>query len=387
MSNLWEHPSIIAAEALSHLEDALIIQPLCTVDKTSDFSSKANGWKVGDTVPFKTDGDFTVTEFSSAITVQDIKSSKRSMVIDKHYDVSVAVTAREEALELDSFSTQVLKPAAYKLAEKVDQYLAQKIYDQASGLYTSTTLFESAADIALARKAATVQQLGTNRFCLVDLNLEATLLGQTWFNQAQTRGNQGVSTLQSGIMGRVMGMDFYASNSMPAPTAFTPGTRVGQVDNGAGGNTNNRIGGSVLTVDTNSIGTLKVGDRVAVAGCRRPLVISAALTIAEASTTYTLLHPITELIPDNAAVTIIGTGAAIYTHGAIFDDRSMAVAFPALDVPGDRVAAMASANGISIRVVKGYDLTSKTTTLSMDLLCGGFALDPRRITLVAGDSL
>ena len=54
-----------------------------------------------------------------------------------------------------------------------------------------------------------------------------------------------------------------------------------------------------------------------------------------------------------------------------------------LDLPGDRVAAIASNNGINLRIVKGYDLTKKTTTLSIDMLLGAFAFDPRRITLLA----
>ena len=65
------------------------------------------------------------------------------------------------------------------------------------------------------------------------------------------------------------------------------------------------------------------------------------------------------------------------------DDRSLAVAFPILDLPEDKVAASASSKGVSIRIVKGYDMSSKKTTMSLDLLVGAFALDPRRITLAA----
>ena len=61
MANIWEHPSIIAAEALRHLEDALVIGPLCAKDKTSEFTNKSNGWKVGDTVSFRTHGEYAVT--------------------------------------------------------------------------------------------------------------------------------------------------------------------------------------------------------------------------------------------------------------------------------------------------------------------------------------
>jgi len=381
MANIWDHPSVIAMEALTHLEDALVIAPLCAKDKTSDFTNTANGWKVGDTVSFRTHGEYEVDEFSSSISTQSISSSTRPMSIEKHFDISVEVTAREQALDLDSFVDQVIRPATYKLAEKVDAYVGTKILE-AAGAYYSTALFETAADIALARKTAILQQLAMNRFCLVDLDLEATLLGQTWFNQSQTRGGDGEMTLRNADMGRVMGMDFYSSIAFPTEAAAaTVGTLVTTTDNNSG--TENLIGDSVLSIDAaGSALTLVAGDRLAIAGVKRPLKVKTAVADATATTEVVLIDPITEIIPDGAAVTVLASGKDVQHHGAIFDDRSLAVAFPMLDIPEDKVAATAYNNGVSIRIVKGYDISSKKTTMSLDLLAGSFCLDPRRITLV-----
>lgn len=381
MANIWKHPNIIAAEALTHLEDALVIAPLCAKDKTSDFTSKANGWKVGDTVSFRTHGEYEVDEFSSTISTQAIASSTRPMQIEKHLDISVEVTARELALDLDSFVDQVIRPATYKLAEKVDTYVGTKILE-AAGAYYSTALFESAADIALARKNATLQQLAMNRFCLVDLDIEATLLGQTWFNQSQTRGGDGEMTLRNAEMGRVMGMDFFSSIAFPTEAAaYTVGTMICATNNTSG--TKNLIGDTTLTVDTQTATrTLVAGDRLAIAGVRRPLKVKTAIADTSSTTEVALVDPITEIIPDNAAVTVLASGKDVQHHGVIMDDRSLAVAFPMLDLPEDKVAAAAFNNGVSIRIVKGYDLSTKKTTMSLDLLVGSFALDPRRMTLV-----
>ena len=382
MANIWEHPSVIAQEALTHLEDALVIAPLCARDMTSEFTTRSNGWKVGDTVSFRTHGEYSVDEFSTTISAQDIATSTRAMEIEKHYDVSVEVTARELSLELDSFSDQVIRPAMYKLAETVDTYLGTKIL-QAQGLYASDTLFNDAADIAKARKAAILQQLSMNRFCLVDLSLEAALLGQTWFNQSQTRGGPGVSSLQSGEMGRIMGMDFYSSIAFPTnAVAFTAGDMVCVTNNTTG--TKNLIGDTALTVDgQTATKSLAAGDRLAIAGVRRPLIVKTLIADTTATTSVELVNPINEVIPDDAAVTVIGAGQDLTFKAAIFDERSLAIAFPMLDLPEDRVSATASNNGVSIRIVKGYDLSSKKTTLSMDILVGSFMLDPRRVTLLA----
>lgn len=385
MGNIWEHPNVIAMEALTHLEDALIVSPLCAKDKTSDFTSKSNGWKVGDVVSFRTHGDYEVNEFDSRgpVVPQSVTTSTRPMKIEKHFDVSIEVTAREQSLDLDSFMDQILRPASYRLAEKVDSYVASKIL-QAAGAYYSDDLFGSAADVALARKAAILQQLSMNRFCLVDLDLEATLLGQDWLNQSSTRGKDGETTLRNANLGHVMGMDFFSSIAFPTEdSAYTVGTAAGVTANAGG---KNKINDKVLITEALGAGTLVKGDRLKVAGLRRPLIVAKAYADTTLVTEIELVDPITELIADAAAVSVLGSGKDVQHHGAIFDDRSLAVAFPMLDIPGDRVAATAHNNGVSIRIVQGYDLSTKTTMMSLDLLVGSFCLDPRRITLVGDKS-
>jgi len=383
MSNIWNHPNVIAEEALSHLESSLIIGSLCARDVTNEFTNRSNGWKVGDTVPFRTHGEYAATEFTGTIAPQAIQTSTRSLTIEKFFDISVEITAREESMDLDTLSEQVIKPAMYSLGEACDLYLGTKLL-QAQGLYASSTLFESAADIAQARKAAILQQLAMNRFCLVDLDLEAGILGQTWFNQSQTRGADGVSTLANAQMGHTMGMDFSSSISFPTNgVAHACGAGTCLVNNGAGGNTNNRIGATTLTIDGGSAGVINAGDRIKVAGAKRPLVCKTTTAALTGVTSVALDHPITEIIADNAACTVVGSGQNLTYHGVIMDDKSLAVAFPPLDLPGDKVCAIASNNGISVRIVKGYDMTYKKNTLSMDFLVGSFMLDTRRVTLLA----
>ena len=387
MSNIWDHPDVIAQEALHHLENSLIIGSLCAKDITSEFSTRSNGWKVGDTVSFKTHGEYKTKEFTGTVEPQQILGSKRALTIEKFFDTSVEITAREEAMDLDNLSDQVLKPAMYDFAETIDIYLGSKLL-QAQGLYVSDALFESAADIALARKAAIIQQLSPNRFCLVDSDVEAMLLGQTWFNQSQTRGTDGETALRNAQMGRTMAMDFSSSLSYPTnAVAHTCGTGTALTNNGVAVNgvfPNNKIGVETLTIDGGSANTFIAGDRLKIAGVKRPVVVKTTTAALTGVTAVALAHPITEIVPDNAAVTVIGSGQNLTYHGAIMDSLSIGVAFPMLDLPGDKVAAIASNNGVSVRIVKGYDQVHKVTLLSMDLICGAFMMDPRRVTLLAG---
>jgi len=162
---------------------------------------------------------------------------------------------------------------------------------------------------------------------------------------------------------------------------IVPGTGASTgTDNGAGGNTNNQLGATVLTVDATS-GTVVAGDYLQVAGMRRP--VQAAAGAAPASTSITLVDPINEICPDGAVVTTISSGADYTVQGMIAAPDAYAWAAPPLDLPADVSASVVTANGMSVRVVQDYDSTTKTNNISFDLLCGATAYDPRKSILLA----
>jgi len=385
MANAYVEVDQIANEALIHLEDALIISNLTARDKTSDFNTTPSGYKVGDTVRIKTRPDYVATEFDpvNGVTVQSVRSSARDMTIEKLLDVSVEITAKEKALDFEGFTNEVVIPATYRLAEKCDNYVGTKILE-AAGLYASTDLFTDAADMALARSAANLQQLSpTGRFCLVNDTLEARLLGKTYFNTYNNRGDSGRVVFDEARMGHAMNMDFYQSMNFPSWSLAAAGTGTATTDNAAG--TKNLVGNTDLTVDSAnfSVNTFPAGTRIKIAGVRRPLIVKT-LVNGNPATVIPLVDPITEIIPDNAAVTIIASGQTnLSLLGAIFDDESLALAMPMLDTPSDKPSFTVSNNGYSIRVTTGYDMKYKKEMMSLDLLIGAKAYDNRRITLLA----
>jgi len=56
---------------------------------------------------------------------------------------------------------------------------------------------------------------------------------------------------------------------------------------------------------------------------------------------------------------------------------------PPLDSPPGAESAVVSANGLSLRVVRDYSQTTKTSRLSIDLLCGATAYDTRKSLIIA----
>lgn len=377
MANAWTQVSAIASEALIGLEDNLIIGRLASRDKTAEFNKTANGYSKGESVSIKTGPEFKAVEFDGEVEVQGIRSSKRQLTIESHLDVSVEITAKEKALDFEGFNEDVVIPAAKELAEKVDTYVGQKILD-ASTMYASDDLFGTSGDMALARERANYQQLSARgRYCILSPAKEAQLLGKDWFNSHNNRGQSAEVILNSGNLGNTLGMDFFSSYQFPSLT-FNAGNGITTTDNSNGAD--NLVGLSVLTVDPLT-GTINAGDRVDVAGLRRSLRV--AVQANAGATSIALIDPITQIIPDGAAVTVTASGESnIDVEGAIFDGQSLAMAMPILDLPDDKSGFVANANGISIRVVVGYEMKTKKTMMSLDTLVGAAAYDPRKITLL-----
>ena len=371
-------PQTVAAETLSALGDQLVIGNLIYRDKTPDFG-KVNGFAVGDTVNIKQRPDYTVEEFTAGgnIVVQAIRESKRSLTIEKHFDTSVEIGARERALDFDGFTEQVINPAAMRIAEKVDAYLGTKILE-AAGQYNSADLFGTAADVALASEQATRQRISKpGRFALCTLGLEAKLLGQTWFNQSQTRGQPGVTSLQEAMMGRVMGMDFYASINHPEGQhqAGSGASLLNFPADTTGRGSNELIGSMVLPVD-GSTGTYNEGDRIYVAGAPTPLIVGTG-GFSGVSGDIPLQDPITEVMFDNAAVSTAAAGLNYSEMGVVTEETGFAYAMPPLDRPEGVDSAVITSEGMSIRVVSAYDIQTKVQTMSLDMIVGATAWDPR----------
>jgi len=378
MSNVFEQPSVIAAEALIHLEDSLVITAKTAKDVTSEFNKNQNGYSVGQSVNFKTRPAYVAKEFTGNIDKQDIRETSRPMIIEKHFDVSVDLTAVELAMDLDNFSDQVIQPASYALAEKVDGYVGTKIL-QGQGLYASSTVLDTAADMALARSAANYQQLNPmGRFGLVNSTLEARLLGAEYFNRSNYRGSDAEATLRDAEMGKVMNFNWAASMNVPEATQ-AQSAEVTTTDNSGGANL---VGAKTVKVAATTV-AIADGSFMKVAGCRRYLRVNGA--VSTGATTIPVVDPVTEPIEDGAAVTFPNAGTTVTIMGALFDSDSIGVAMPVLDKPEDKASAVIANNGVSIRIVKGYNMDTKKTTLSLDLLVAAMAIDPRRITLI-GDA-
>ena len=207
MANTILTPDIIAREALMVLRNNAVMANLVHRDYSDEFVGAK-----GDTITVRKPTTFVANEFTGEIEVQTIEESGVPVVMDKHLDVSFAVTSKEMTLDIADFSKQLLVPAMQAFADKVDKYLL--------ALETETPYRVShgegaiaPADLIEARKCLSMNAapLADRRF-VVGAKAEADLLSNELFVSAEKVGDAGTA-LREASLGRKFGMDIYVDQN------------------------------------------------------------------------------------------------------------------------------------------------------------------------------
>jgi hypothetical protein len=205
MANTILTPDIIAREALMVLRNNAVMANLVHRDYSSEFVAG-----VGDTITVRKPASFTAKEFGGEIEVQDATENSVNVKMDKHLDVSFAVTSKQMTLDIEDFSKQLLVPAMQAFLNKIDGYLL----GLAKGVTNSVTATEDARnDIVDARAFLTKGAAPlTDRNLVVGSDMEADLLKTDLFVSAEKVGDNGTA-LREASLGRKLGLDCYVDQN------------------------------------------------------------------------------------------------------------------------------------------------------------------------------
>lgn len=382
-SNTLLTNSVIASRVLANLFPRTVMLNRVHRDYAAEFQRGR-----GATVTIRKPASFSVNEFTgTGITVQDAAEGQVAVTLDKHLDVSFAVTAADMTLNLVDFEQQFVLPAAEALAQKIDTTIMGLYKDIYNTVGTAGTTPSAIADVtncgeklntnsvALDRRSMVIDPATTNKFTQL-----------TVFHQAQQLADNG-QALREGQLGRKFGFDLEMSQNVQTHTkgtlAHSGGTASAYV-NGAVA-----AGATTMAVDNNGSGTLTgtlvVGDVFTVANVTGSFVVTAAKTAsgnAIADVTFTPAAP-SGGFADNAVVTLVGSHKVnLAFHETAFAFVSRPLAIPQGLAP-NQVSVM-SMDGLGIRVVKDYNNNLKQDEISLDLLCGVKTLDPVRAVRLLG---
>ena len=103
----------------------------------------------------------------------------------------------------------------------------------------------------------------------------------------------------------------------------------------------------------------------------------ATLTISPAIITSGPFQTVSAAPADNAAITVLGTGNTAYPQNMGFHKNAFALVTCPLEMPdGAAFKARESHNGLSVRVVKDYDIANDDDIIRLDILYGWDAIYP-----------
>ena len=228
-------------------------------------------------------------------------------------------------------------------------------------------------DLAQVRKTLNELKVPlTGRVQICSPDYEATLLSTENFMTADKRGDGG-SALEAASIGRVMGFDYYMGQGVDSASftsgTFTTGALSADASKGA---TQIAIDGAVGATDT-----VKIGDILNIAGYGN-VVVAANVTFSSNAGTVSIVEPLSADVANNAVVTKFGASAEVFQrHGAAFHPRAFAFASIPLVVPPEAEGTTMSFEGLSIRAIRQYDISTKKSIMSLDCLVGAAMVDGR----------
>ena len=387
---------MITRKALEILENNLVITR--NVNRQYDDSFAVSGAKIGSTLRIRLPDRALVTD-GAALQVQDDAEQSTTLTVSTQKHIGVNFTTAELTLSLDDFAERVLKPRISQLASSIDADVAnayKAIFNTVGtpGVSPATALVLLQAQQKLNESAAGMAP----RYATVNPAANAGLVNglSGFFNPTDTISKQ----FKNGMMGTgVLGFD--EINMSQSIKVHTTGSRAGTIlVNGAV----STQGQSTISIDglTGATDTVTVGDVFTIAnvfavnpqtrestGSLQQFVVTAAQTgvsnalanMAISPPIYTstsALATVNSFPADNAAVTFVGTASTAYPQNLIYHKDAITFATADLVMPlGVDMAARANHNGISMRVVRAYDINNDRMPCRIDVLYGFSTIRPQ----------
>ena len=363
MPNTFILPKVVANESLMHLRSNCVAGSLVYRDYEKEFA----GQKKGDTVTIRKPAAFDAKDFEGEIVLQNADEKSLDLVLEKHIDISVPVTSKEMTLELEDFSKQIVVPAMVALGEKLDQYILSKYVQVPTFVWGAGHVPGALADLTAVDRALNVQKVPqSRRNSIVNPFQKEGLFGIEAVARADARGDEGTA-LREASMGRIMGIDWYMDQNVQTHVSGTQGAiTVGSTASAKAETLNLTLSGGA---------TLKCGDIISIAGVPGTFAVAANLS---ASGQVGIFPALPKAVAAGAAVTLTLVGE--YACGLSFVPNAFALVMAPLEAPAGANSGSISFEGMSVRVVYGYDIKTKTNIISFDTLVGCKCIDPRLAT-------
>ena len=360
----------IARQALPRLMENLVFPNLVHKDFSEDFVS-GKGDKIQVRKPVVLNAESFDEE--NGTTAQNIDETSVEVCLDRLATVDVEFSALESATSIDDLNRLFIEPAAAALAQKINADGLELYKDIANFTGTAGTTPSTLTDISDVRKALNGKNVPVSpRYAVWDTEADAKFTTIDAIVNAEKSGS--TDALREGSIGKIFGLDNYMSQAVKThKTGITASNQVkvnGKVEEGA---TKLSLSATTLT------GNLVKGDLLEIGGkcytVTKDTESASSNAIADVE-----VYPALPEIQDKTAVTLV----ASHTANLAFNPMAFAFVTRPLSSPSGVESYVTSYNGITLRVVKGYDMKFKKETISMDVLYGYKTMYPELAVRVLG---
>ena len=382
MANTLLTPTAVTREALRILHQKLNF--VGNVVREYDDSYAKSGAKIGDSLKIRLPNQYTVRT-GATLSTQDTTESSVTLQVATQKGVDLNFTSVDLTLSLDDFSKRILDPAMSVLAANVESDALSMYKDVYQSVWNggSAATYNKALDARVILNRA-LAPMGDRTALMDSLGMSDLVKDtKTLFQDDASIAKQ----YKEGYMGRAAGFDWAENTMMPAHTRG--GSNGAYLVNGA------TQTGATLTVDTGATAPSQ-GDVITIAGVYsvhpetkvstgvlQQFVIGAGATttsfpISPAIVTSGATQNVSGSPADNAAVTFLGTASTAVQTGLLFQKEAFAFATADLVMPqGVDFASRQVLDGISMRIVRQYDINNDKFPCRLDVLYGYKTLRPQ----------
>ena len=384
---------MITRKALEILENNLVITR--NVNRQYDDSFAVEGAKIGSTLRIRLPDRALVTD-GAALQVQDDNEQFTTLTVNNQKHIGVNFTSAELTMQLDDFADRVLKPRISQLASSIDADVANAFRTIGNSVGTpGTTPATSLVLLQAQQKLNENAAVMSPRYATVNPAANAGLVEgmKGLFNPTDTISKQ----FKNGMMGTGV-LGFEEVNMSQSIKQFTTGSR------GATGNTTSAAvtaeGATSIALTVASNVTIKAGDVFTVADCFAvnpqtrestgslfQFVVLSDVTASGTAVTVTVapmysassaLATVNSLPGNSKAVVFVGAASTQYAQNLVYHKDAITFATADLLLPqGVDMAARAVHNGISLRVVRQYDINNDRMPCRIDVLYGYSTIRPQ----------
>jgi len=369
------------------------------VNRQYDDKFAVEGAKIGTSLRVRLPDRCLVTD-GAALGVQDDNEQYTTMTITKQKHIGLNFTSAELKMNIDDFADRKLKPRISQLAAAIEADIAATFYKDVyqsvgtPGVVPAT----SAVLLEAMQKLNEMNVMQDSRYAVVNPAANAGLVEgmKGLFNPGSTISKQ----FKTGMMGEgILGLDEIAMGQGIA--SHTAGTLLRTANATTVKTTVATQGATSVVLTQGSVTTnLKKGDVFTIAsvysvnpqtrtstGQLQQFVVTADVSFVSGDATVSISPPIytsesalatVNAFPQATAVaTVVGAVSGVYPQNLFFHKNACTLATADLIMPqGVDMASRQVHNGISMRIVRQYDINNDRMPCRIDVLYGIKVLRP-----------